>query len=177
MSFVDFVVLSPGHGRSVTDFWSWDAHEAQSRCPDGAWVVIEEDVVPGGALNLNVYCIKTLKLLSITSGVNGKFSIDKPRGMQYIFLYFYFQLPGDSFPESRNQAIKLIKTNLNFDWRSVLPFCWTQKYKTTPPPHPQVKYDYEISIHPHTHSHTCTHITTPFPRTHTRAHTINTGWR
>ena len=53
MSFVDFVVLPPGHGRSVTDFWGWDAHEAQLRFPDGVWVVIEEDVVPGGAFNLN----------------------------------------------------------------------------------------------------------------------------
>jgi len=33
---VDFVVLPPGHGRSVTDFWGWDAHEAQLRCPDDA---------------------------------------------------------------------------------------------------------------------------------------------
>ena len=32
--FVDFVVLPPGHGRSVTDFKGWDAHEAQLRCPD-----------------------------------------------------------------------------------------------------------------------------------------------
>ena len=32
---VDFVVLPPGHGRNVTDFWGWDAHEAQLRCPDG----------------------------------------------------------------------------------------------------------------------------------------------
>ena len=31
---VDFVVLPLGHGRSVTDFWGWDAHEAQLRCPD-----------------------------------------------------------------------------------------------------------------------------------------------
>ena len=54
MSFVDFVVLPPGHGRSVTDFWGWDAHEAQLRCPDGVWVVIEEYVVPGGALNLSL---------------------------------------------------------------------------------------------------------------------------
>ena len=53
MSFVDFVVLLPGHGRSVTYFWGWDAHEAQLRCPDGVWVAIEGDVVPGGALNLN----------------------------------------------------------------------------------------------------------------------------
>ena len=34
MSFVDFVVLPPGHGRSVTDFWGWDAREAQLCCPD-----------------------------------------------------------------------------------------------------------------------------------------------
>ena len=32
---VDFVVHPPGHGRSVTDFWGGDAHEAQLRCPDG----------------------------------------------------------------------------------------------------------------------------------------------
>jgi len=31
---VDFVVLPSGHGRSVTDFCGWDAHEAQLRCPD-----------------------------------------------------------------------------------------------------------------------------------------------
>ena len=32
--FVDFAVLPPGHGKSVTDFWGWNAHEAQLRCPD-----------------------------------------------------------------------------------------------------------------------------------------------
>ena len=53
MSFVDFVVLPPGRGRSVTDFWGWDAYEAQLRFPNGVWVVIEGDVVPGGALSLN----------------------------------------------------------------------------------------------------------------------------
>ena len=31
---VDFVVLPPGYGSSVTDFWGWDAHKAQLRCPD-----------------------------------------------------------------------------------------------------------------------------------------------
>jgi len=31
---VDFVVFPPGHGRSVTDFCGWDAHEAHLRCPD-----------------------------------------------------------------------------------------------------------------------------------------------
>jgi len=30
---VDFVVFPPGHGKSVADFWVWDAHEAQLRCP------------------------------------------------------------------------------------------------------------------------------------------------
>ena len=34
MSFTDFVVFPPGHGRSVTDFWGWDANEARLRCPD-----------------------------------------------------------------------------------------------------------------------------------------------
>ena len=28
------MVLPPGHGRSVTDFCVWDAHEAQLCCPD-----------------------------------------------------------------------------------------------------------------------------------------------
>ena len=32
--FVGFVVLPSGHGSNVTDFWGWDAHEAQLRCPD-----------------------------------------------------------------------------------------------------------------------------------------------
>ena len=31
---VDFVVLPPGHDRSVTDFWGWDAHDARLRYPD-----------------------------------------------------------------------------------------------------------------------------------------------
>jgi hypothetical protein len=34
MSLVDFVVSPPACGRSVTDFWGWDAHEVQLRCPD-----------------------------------------------------------------------------------------------------------------------------------------------
>jgi len=31
---MDFVVLPPRHGRSVTDFRGWEAHDAQLRCPD-----------------------------------------------------------------------------------------------------------------------------------------------
>ena len=44
---MDFMVLPPGYGRGVTDFWGWDAHEAQLRCPD--------DVIGdiGGLLTLN----------------------------------------------------------------------------------------------------------------------------
>ena len=34
MYFTDFVVFPPEYGRSVTDFWGWDAHEARLRCPD-----------------------------------------------------------------------------------------------------------------------------------------------
>ena len=34
LSFTDFVVFPPRHGRSVTDFSGWNAHEARLRCPD-----------------------------------------------------------------------------------------------------------------------------------------------
>jgi len=34
MSLTNFVVFPPGHGRSVTDFLGWDAHEARLRSPD-----------------------------------------------------------------------------------------------------------------------------------------------
>jgi hypothetical protein len=32
---MNFVVFPPGCGESVTDFWGWDANEAQLRRPDG----------------------------------------------------------------------------------------------------------------------------------------------
>jgi hypothetical protein len=34
MSLMDFVVSPLNCGQSVTDFWGWDAHEAQLRCPN-----------------------------------------------------------------------------------------------------------------------------------------------
>jgi hypothetical protein len=34
MSILDFTVSPPSCGQSVTDFWFWDAHEAQLHCPD-----------------------------------------------------------------------------------------------------------------------------------------------
>jgi hypothetical protein len=46
MSIMNFVVSPRGCGRSVTDFWGLDAHEAQLRCPD-------DYEVPGWALNLS----------------------------------------------------------------------------------------------------------------------------
>jgi len=46
MSFTDFLVFPPGHGRSVTDFWGWDAHEARLRYPHD----VSDDI--GGPLNL-----------------------------------------------------------------------------------------------------------------------------
>jgi hypothetical protein len=34
MSLMDFVISPPGCGRSVTDFYVWDAHKVQLRCGD-----------------------------------------------------------------------------------------------------------------------------------------------
>jgi len=48
-----FVVPPPGCGGSVTDFWGWDAHEVQLRCPDGMRGDILENEVPGGALSIS----------------------------------------------------------------------------------------------------------------------------
>jgi hypothetical protein len=35
MSLEDFMVSPPSCGQSVTNFWGWDVHQAQLRCPDG----------------------------------------------------------------------------------------------------------------------------------------------
>jgi hypothetical protein len=53
MSLMYFAVPPPGCGRSVTDFWGWDAHRVQLRCPDEVSDDMCECGVPGGALNLN----------------------------------------------------------------------------------------------------------------------------
>jgi hypothetical protein len=42
----------PGCGCSVTDFWGWYAQGARLRRPDDDGKVMDESVVPGGALNL-----------------------------------------------------------------------------------------------------------------------------
>jgi hypothetical protein len=41
---MDFVVPPPGWDRSVTDFWGWDAHRAQLRCP----IDVNDDVYERG---------------------------------------------------------------------------------------------------------------------------------
>jgi hypothetical protein len=40
MSLMDLVGSPPGCGRSVTNVWGLDAHEAQLRCPD----VVDGDI-------------------------------------------------------------------------------------------------------------------------------------
>jgi hypothetical protein len=45
---MNFVVFPSGYGESVTDFWGWEAHEAQLRCPDGVSGDIQEDEMPKG---------------------------------------------------------------------------------------------------------------------------------
>jgi hypothetical protein len=50
---IDFVVHPPGCGRSVTDFWGWDAHRARLRCRNDVNDDMCERGVPGGALNLS----------------------------------------------------------------------------------------------------------------------------
>jgi hypothetical protein len=64
MSLMDFVVSPPGCGRSVSDYWGWDAHEAQLRCPDEVDGDIYEYEVPGGVLNLS-----STKLPMVTMGI------------------------------------------------------------------------------------------------------------
>jgi hypothetical protein len=50
---IDFVVPSPGCGRSVTDFWGWGAHRARLCCPDNVSDDMCECGVPGRVLNLS----------------------------------------------------------------------------------------------------------------------------
>ena len=59
----------PGCGGSVTDFWGWDAHEAQLRCPDGMRGDILGNEVPGGALSLDLLTTQTTGIFPL----QGKF--------------------------------------------------------------------------------------------------------
>jgi len=59
------VVLPPSCGDSVADFWGWDAHEAQLRCPDDVSGGMQEDEITGGVLSLNLLTIQTM----VTAGI------------------------------------------------------------------------------------------------------------
>ena len=50
----------PGCGDSVTDFWGWDAHEVQLRCPDDVSGYMQEDEIQGGAFSLNLLTTQTM---------------------------------------------------------------------------------------------------------------------
>ena len=57
---INFRGFRPGCGDSVADFWGWDAHEAQLRCPDDVSGDMQEDEIPGGALSLNLLTTQTM---------------------------------------------------------------------------------------------------------------------
>ena len=52
-------------GDSVADFWGWDAHEVQLRCPNDVSGDMQEDETPGGALRLNLLTTQTM----VTTGI------------------------------------------------------------------------------------------------------------
>ena len=57
---MNFRGLPPDCGNSVADFWGWDAHWAQLRCPDDVSGDMQEDEIPGGALSLNLLTTQTM---------------------------------------------------------------------------------------------------------------------
>ena len=57
---MNFRGFPPGCGDSVADFWGWDAHEARLCCPDDVSGDMQEDVIPGGALSLNLLTTQTM---------------------------------------------------------------------------------------------------------------------
>ena len=50
----------PGCDNNAADFWGWDAHEERLRCPDAVSGDMQEDEIPGGALNLNLLSTQTI---------------------------------------------------------------------------------------------------------------------
>ena len=74
---MNFRGFPPGCGDSVADFWGWDAHEARLRCPDDVSGDVQEDEIPGGALNLNLLTTQTM----VTTGnlsLQGKIPMVEP---------------------------------------------------------------------------------------------------
>jgi hypothetical protein len=62
---MNFRGFPPGCGDSVANFWGWDAHEAQLRCPDVVSGDMQEDEIPGGALSLNLLTTQTMVTMGI----------------------------------------------------------------------------------------------------------------
>ena len=62
---MNFRGFPPGCGDSLADFWGWDAHEAQLRCPDDVSGDMQEDEIPGGALSLNILTNQTMVITGI----------------------------------------------------------------------------------------------------------------
>ena len=62
---MNFRGFPPGCGDSVADFWGWDAHKSQLRCPDNVSGDMQQDEIPGGSLNLNLLTTQTM----ISTGV------------------------------------------------------------------------------------------------------------
>ena len=62
---MNFRGFPPGCGDSVANFWGWDAHEAQLRCPDVVSGDMQEDEIPGGALSLKLLTTQTM----VTTGI------------------------------------------------------------------------------------------------------------
>ena len=54
-----------GCGDSAADFWGWDAREARLSCPNDVSGDMQEDEIPGGALNLNLLTTQTM----VTTGI------------------------------------------------------------------------------------------------------------
>ena len=126
MSFVDFVVLPPGHGRSVIDFWGWDAHEAQLRCPDGVWLVlcgqnvelyIKTQSVPRSKHSVSVIQTNQLMLyreiIAVCSQIHTK-HINTLCG-QNVELYIKTQ----SVPRSKH-SVSVIQTNQSMLYREII---------------------------------------------------------
>ena len=67
---LNFRGFPPGCGDSVADFWGWDAHEARLCCPDDMSGNMQEDEIPGGALNLNLLTTQTMVEPGIEPGTS-----------------------------------------------------------------------------------------------------------
>jgi len=62
----NFVVFPPGCGDSAADFWGWDAHEAQLRCPnDVSGDMYMKMRCQDGPLSLNLLTTQTMVTMRI----------------------------------------------------------------------------------------------------------------